>query len=156
LPPLRERREDIPLLAQHFLGKLGQRIGRQFKGISQRALQEMMAYQWPGNVRELEHVIEQAVIVSPGKLLELARPLKSLPSLALPEEASGEGRLKTIDDNERDHILKALKLTNGRIRGAGGAAELLDILPTTLEGRMKKLGIHKQHVLRNTQQPTLE
>jgi transcriptional regulator with GAF, ATPase, and Fis domain len=148
LPPLRERREDIPLLAAHFVRKSAAKLGRHFKGIAPQALQEMMEYGWPGNIRELEHVLEQAMIVSTGKLVELARPLLKGPVRASRAEASAAETVKTIDDNARDHILKVLKLTNGRVRGAGGAAELLDINPTTLDGRMRKLGITKEHIVR--------
>jgi transcriptional regulator with GAF, ATPase, and Fis domain len=148
LPPLRERREDIPLLATHFLGKCNKKMGKHLSQLSGAALQEMMTYHWPGNIRELEHVIEQSVITSTGKSLELARPLRLTKASIFPLEEMGQSPLKSLADNEREHILRVLKLTQGRIRGAGGAAEILDIIPTTLEGRMRKLGIKKEHVFK--------
>jgi DNA-binding NtrC family response regulator len=105
LPPLRERKDDIPLLVTHFLHKCSAKLGQQFKGVSSEALREMITYSWPGNIRELEHVIEQAMITSSGKLLELARPLqKSKPPL-YPLGDGGSGGVKTLDELERDHIL---------------------------------------------------
>jgi transcriptional regulator with GAF, ATPase, and Fis domain len=148
LPPLRERKEDIPLLATHFLGKCNKKMGKHLSQLSAAALQEMMTYHWPGNIRELEHVIEQSVITSPGKSLELARPLRLTKASIFPLEEMGQSPLKSLAHNEREHILRVLQLTGGRIRGAGGAAEILDIIPTTLEGRMRKLGIKKEHVFK--------
>ena len=146
LPPLRERKEDIPLLASYFLQRFNKKMGKRLLGICHEALKQMSVYSWPGNIRELEHVVEQSVITSRGKVLELARPLKLNEATIFPLENSDGLSLKTLADHERDYILKVLKLTNGRIRGAGGAAEILNIIPTTLESRMKKLGIRKEHV----------
>jgi transcriptional regulator with GAF, ATPase, and Fis domain len=148
LPPLRDRKEDIPLLATHFLKKTCKKMGKTITSITHEALKQMMVYQWPGNIRELEHVMEHSVITSTGKALELARPLNTHESPVFALDNSENSVLKTLADNERNYILKVLKLTNGRIRGVGGAAEILDIFPTTLEGRMKKLGIKKQHVVK--------
>jgi DNA-binding NtrC family response regulator len=105
---LRERREDIPLLATHFLGKCNKKMGKHLAQLSGTALQEMMTYHWPGNIRELEHVIEQSVITSPGKSLELARPLRLTKASIFPLEEMGQSPLKSLADNEREHILRVL------------------------------------------------
>ncbi|GAB3800041.1 hypothetical protein GCM10028819_24560 [Spirosoma humi] len=160
LPSLRERPGDIPLLAQFFAQRSARKLGKPFRGISELALNELINYSWPGNIRELENVIEQAVIINDGQSpLTLGRPLiNSLFSLTMSEpvtqsEASlkqGNSTPKDLQDvkqiqqeTERDYILAILKQTNGRIRGSGGAAELLNLKPTTLEYRMEKLGIRK-------------
>jgi formate hydrogenlyase transcriptional activator len=145
LPALRERREDIPLLALHFAKKFGQKMRKNIAAITNEALQEMMHYEWPGNIRELEHVVEHSVISSKSSKLSLARPL--LTDKTSPAKSLTEFRIKTLNDNEREHILSILKYSNGKIRGNGGAAQLLDIHPNTLESRMQKLGIKKEHVL---------
>ncbi len=92
-------------------------------------------------------MIEQSMITSTGKLLELARPLQVSKPVLSPLGDTGEGVFQTLDELERDHILKALRLTAGRVRGTGGAAEILGIMPNTLDGRMRKLGIKKEHVV---------
>ena len=143
LPPLSERIEDIPLLANHFLIKYTQRIGKKIKSISQQSLKEMESYPWPGNVRELEHVIERSVILCDGSVLKVQLDKRT----AKPTESNGDFKIKTLQESERDLILNTLKICNGRIRGNGGASELLDIKPSTLEFRMKKLGITREHVL---------
>ncbi|MFD1142393.1 sigma 54-interacting transcriptional regulator [Larkinella insperata] len=161
LPPLRERKSDIPLLATFFAQKSARKLGKPFCGINDRVLGELVNYSWPGNIRELENVIEQAVILNNGQTpLELGRPLVSAFSVNLLASGSGEnGRdagalpsaqprdlldVKQIQqETEREYILGILKQTNGRIRGNGGAAELLNLKPTTLEYRMEKLGIRK-------------
>ena len=143
LPPLSERKEDIPLLANHFLIKYAQRIGKNIKHISQQSLNDLETYPWPGNVRELEHVIERSVILCTGAVLKVQLDRRT----AKPVESNGEFKIKTLQESERELILNTLKICNGRIRGNGGASELLDIKPSTLEFRMKKLGITREHVL---------
>ncbi|WP_052732744.1 sigma-54-dependent Fis family transcriptional regulator [Hymenobacter terrenus] len=145
LPPLRERKEDIPALATHFLFQFTKKMGKPHKGISAAALREMMTYDWPGNIRELQHVLEQAVIVSTKPLLELARPLR--PAASASVEHCPAFRRLSLNELERQHIVATLRHTNGRIRGAGGTAELLNIKATTLEARMKKLGISKRYAV---------
>ncbi|NVO32266.1 sigma 54-interacting transcriptional regulator [Hymenobacter lapidiphilus] len=144
LPSLRERPEDIPLLAQHFLRKYAARFGKALHGIAPAALQQMQHYHWPGNVRELEHLIEQSLILSESRLLELAQPLA--PPTSNSVAFQGEWPVRTWQDAERDNILAALRLTEGRIRGPRGAARLLDIHPNTLDTRMQKLGISKAFI----------
>ena len=137
MPPLRERKEDIPLLTRHFLLKYNTQFGKKIEVITERVIDSLMNYSWPGNVRELENVIERAVIISPENKLEIGD--------AIPKASVGtiEENIVTMADNERSHILKILKLTNWRISGQNGAAKILAINRTTLEARMKKLGIER-------------
>lgn len=132
LPPLRERRDDIPLLTWEFINEFGERMGKKIRRIAKNDMARLMAHAWPGNIRELRNVIEHAMIVSNGDRLELERL-----SAAASREESGV----TLEEVERRHILKILDATRGRIKGAGGAAELLAIKPSTLYSRMSKLGI---------------
>ena len=144
LAPLRERPEDIEPLARHFIQHLSQRMAKPVRHLRPSDLAALQAYTWPGNIRELEHVLEQAIIVSQGTWLEFsgfaAAPLAL--SLAAPA-ALNVAPLKTLRDQERDHILHALTRTGGRVSGPQGAAMMLDINPKTLEARMKKLGIRR-------------
>ena len=144
LAPLRERREDVEPLLRHFIQRLSKRLGKPIRQVRPTDLAALQAYSWPGNIRELEHVLEQAIIVSQGTFLEFAgfaaAPLV-LVAGAVP--APGYAPIKTLKEQERDHILVALQRTGGRVSGAQGAALLLDINPKTLEARMKKLGIRR-------------
>jgi len=141
LPPLRERKEDIPLLAQHFLSHYGRKIGKNVTEISAKVLKDLAAYDWPGNVRELEHLIERSILLTNGAVIKEIHlpPVNQKNAVKTPEES----QIKTIDENERDHILAVLKKCNGKIWGYGGAAELLGVPPTTLNSKMKKLGIKR-------------
>jgi transcriptional regulator with GAF, ATPase, and Fis domain len=157
LAPLRERPQDIAPLVQHYLVSLSKRLARPVRAIRPADLAALQAYPWPGNIRELEHVLEQAIIVSQGAWLEfggfMAAPvLRALPAAPLPAPTAPEAfaaapedgaPLKTLREQERDHILVALRRTGGRVSGAQGAAAMLDINPKTLEARMKKLGIRR-------------
>ncbi|MGI4833171.1 MAG: sigma 54-interacting transcriptional regulator [Janthinobacterium lividum] len=153
LEPLRERPEDIAPLVQHYLGTLSKRLARPLRAIRPADLARLQAYPWPGNIRELEHVLEQAIIVSRGAWLEFGGFAAAPAPLALPPAAAlgppaaetpdSTAPLKTLREQERDHILLALRRTGGRVSGASGAAVLLDINPKTLEARMKKLGIRR-------------
>ncbi|MFD1873724.1 sigma 54-interacting transcriptional regulator [Hymenobacter bucti] len=157
LAPLRERPQDITPLVQHYLGSLSKRLARPARPIRPADMAALLAYPWPGNIRELEHVLEQAIIVSQGAWLEfggfaaagrlLALPAASASAEApapVPQaEAAASGPIKTLREQERDHILAALRHTGGRVSGTQGAAMLLDINPKTLEARMKKLGIRR-------------
>jgi transcriptional regulator with GAF, ATPase, and Fis domain/CheY-like chemotaxis protein len=146
LPPLRNRKEDIPLLAVHFIRKMSKKLGKNITGISNAAIKEMQAYNWPGNIRELEHIIERAAITSSGIINELGLPEKDSDLVAFPV---GGYVQQTLAQHERALIMETLKRCNGRIRGKGGAAELLDIEPNTLDARMKKLGIVKKQTFEN-------
>lgn len=140
LPPLRERLQDIPLLVQHFLTKYGSRFGKHIKTVSSMSMNALLAYPWPGNVRELEHVIERAAILSSKSRLELGNWLPA------PSTAPGGGPIPTLAELERDHILHVLALTGWRVSGERGAARVLGLKASTLEARMKKLGISRRSI----------
>jgi transcriptional regulator with GAF, ATPase, and Fis domain len=144
LPPLRERNEDIPALAYHFMNYYNRKVGKKISGLSDKVLKKMMAYSWPGNIRELEHLIERSVLLTKGTTIEDI----SLSIIQRKETNSvaEEIQMKTIHENERDYIIVVLKKCNGRIWGAGGAAQVLNIPPTTLISKMKKLGIKKEYI----------
>jgi PAS domain S-box-containing protein len=136
LPPLRERKEDVPALVARFVRKYGDKLGKRIEHVPERLMTALTAYAWPGNVRELEHVIERAVIVSAGR--ELAVP--DWPPRATP----GPARVATLEEIERAHIVDVLEGVGWRVSGEGGAAQLLGLPATTLESRMKKLGIKRK------------
>lgn len=136
LPALRDREEDIPLLVQYFVRKHVMRLGKKIDRISDRMMSTLRRYQWPGNIRELEHMIERAVILSEGPELE---PIDWLSPAS--NTASANGKPLTLEEMERQHILDVLEQTNWRVSGEKGAAAILGLKPTTLEARMKKLGI---------------
>jgi transcriptional regulator with GAF, ATPase, and Fis domain len=138
IPPLRERREDIPLLINHFVSKYNQKMGKKIESVSPDTLDALREYHWPGNVRELESVIERAVIISPGKRLQV------LDRFAAGQKKTGEPagqELKSIAELEHDHIKSVLQKTGGRIEGKNGAALILGLNPSTLRARMRKLNI---------------
>jgi transcriptional regulator with GAF, ATPase, and Fis domain len=135
VPPLRDRREDIPILAQHFVREFAGRLGRQVDRIDSRAVDNLLAYDWPGNVRELANILERAVILCRSHVLERAH--LALPSAPLPRNDD----LLTLEEAERRHILKALEKTGGVLGGPNGAARLLGLNRSTLWSRMRKLGI---------------
>ncbi|MCU0589093.1 MAG: sigma 54-interacting transcriptional regulator [Syntrophobacteraceae bacterium] len=138
LPPLRQRKEDIPVLASAFVARLSKRLGKAVRGIPDPVMDELLGYDWPGNIRELENVIERAVISSEGSVLSLADRLAGkVPAPAVPP---GPQDLQSL---EREHILTVLARTRWRIEGREGAAALLGLNPSTLRGRMRKLGIYR-------------
>ncbi|MDR3679927.1 MAG: sigma-54 dependent transcriptional regulator [Flavipsychrobacter sp.] len=147
LPALRERKDDIRQLAYHFARLFCKKNNRVFPGLSVQMLTELEVYHWPGNIRELENIIEQSMILNDGKKeVTLRRPLQ--PAGALQQQAINT--INSLDDvknlqqqNEKEYISAILKKAGGRIRGKGGAAELLNQKPTTLESRMARLGIKK-------------
>jgi formate hydrogenlyase transcriptional activator len=146
-PPLRERKEDIPYLVNHFCKKYGAKFSKKVKGISKSALETIMHYDWPGNVRELENIIERGVIVSNGNALESGEWLPSPSITSIPSTKKNDAKhqsAQSIQDVERQHIESVLIKTNWKIRGDNGAAKILNLNPTTLEARMKKLGISRQ------------
>ena len=154
LPPLRERREDIPPLVHYFVRRFSLKIGRKITRIQRDTIDRLVSYSWPGNVRELENVIERAVILSRGSELEVApdvlpevaavaRTLAAAPRPTLEEKRPKAPLPQSIDQVERNHILEVLMLTNWRIEGTEGAAALLNMNPSTLRSRMKKLGVQR-------------
>lgn len=150
MPPLRERPEDIPMLATHFVKQLSAKLGKQIESIPPRASQALRAYEWPGNVRELRNVIERAVIITQGSKLQLhdtfypatARDESRAVDWSENPEVEGE----TLEQSEYRLILQTLKKVHWRIEGPGGAAELLDVHASTLRSRMRKLGIGRPKV----------
>jgi transcriptional regulator with GAF, ATPase, and Fis domain len=137
-PPLRERAADIPILVRHFVSRHARRMGKNIETIPPEAMAALVAWKWPGNIRELENFLERAVILSRGTHLYV--PLAELE--AMEEEDEGEGN-PTLQAAERDHILRALREAKGIIGGPGGAAERLGLKRTTLNSKMKKLGIER-------------
>jgi len=133
VPPLRDRREDIPVLAQHFLRVYAAKNNRRLDGFTDEALSCLEAYSWPGNVRELENVVERALILSTGPVLQLEEPLTAATRPAA-------DRLDTI---EHEHISRVLDRSGWRITGRGNAAEVLGLRASTLRSRMQKLGIRR-------------
>ena len=138
VPPLRERGSDIETLSHYFLRKASQKTGRPAPSLVPEVVHQLTHYHWPGNVRELEHTIERAMLLSEGA--DLMIPTINSRQPPAPSQSFSPIPLQKI---ERDHIHQTLNYCDGRIRGEGGAAELLDIKPTTLEARIKKLGIKK-------------
>jgi DNA-binding NtrC family response regulator len=139
LPPLRHMREDIPRLLEHFVATTARRLGRTVSGISPGFVDRARGYDWPGNVRELENLVERALITSKDGMLEASSLSAIAPSAPRPESMA-EG---TLEEVERAHILRVLDGTAWRIEGDGGAACKLGLHPSTLRGRMRKLGIRK-------------
>jgi transcriptional regulator with GAF, ATPase, and Fis domain len=137
IPPLRQRKDDIPLLISYFVAKYNKRIGRKIETVSKETLGAFQQYHWPGNVRELENVIERAVITSQGPVLQV---LDRFEAFRKPAE---EQDLKSLGDLERDHIVRVLQTTGWRIEGPKGAALLLGLNPSTLRARMRKYGLRR-------------
>jgi formate hydrogenlyase transcriptional activator len=135
IPPLRDRQEDIPQLVWHFVREFCDKMGKRVEHISKRTMYALQRYGWPGNVRELRNVLEHAMIISTGRqlMVELPTPIGGV---ALSNQ--------TLEEVERNHITEILKRARWRVRGKDGAAEILGIKPTTLDFRMKKLGIERQ------------
>ncbi len=138
IPPLRERKEDIPVLVRHFAIKYGTKLGKKIETISQEMMDVLLAYPLPGNVRELENIIERAVIVAHNSIIQFDESLEVRLDADLDTQISG-----TLEDVERAHILRVLEKTNWVIHGKRGAALVLGMNPHTLRSRMKKLGISR-------------
>ena len=159
LPPLRERRDDIPLLVHFLVNKFAPRVGKRLDGVSRGTMQRLQEYPWPGNVRELENVLERAVILATDPTLEVAPDLLPAPAKTrpaeerAPPEGAGDAPLAaaapqaagqpqpTLEAVERDYILTVLRQTNWLVTGPRGAAKVLGLHANTLRSRMKKLGI---------------
>jgi formate hydrogenlyase transcriptional activator len=165
VPPLRDRRPDIPKLAMFFLERFSKKFGKRIDTVSQATMDQLVGYGWPGNIRELQNIIERAVVVTHGSVLAFSADLlpaegsdvRVSPSRGIGDHAArNEGASKTSDtawpappcstsleEVERRHILMVLQTTRGLIEGPNGAARLLELNPSTLRGRMKKLGINR-------------
>ena len=144
IPPLRERKEDIPELAEYFLKRYAKIFGRNITGISRKAREKLCDYSWPGNVRELEHLIERSILLSNENILrDICLPAKQQ---KVNEENPDDSYIKTIHENERDHIIRTIRKCRGKISGVGGAAGKLGINPSTLNSRIKKLAITREQI----------
>ena len=149
VPPLRERHSDIDQLARFFVSRYARNLGKKLTGISPAATQKLLSYSWPGNIRELQNLIERALILSNGPILDLEGDLNhvSTPSVlsdSLPEVSNADqSPLKTLQEVERAHILAVLDQTHGVIEGSNGAAKTLGMHPNTLRHRIEKLGIKR-------------
>jgi formate hydrogenlyase transcriptional activator len=145
MPSLRERREDIRMLATHFVEQLSAKLGKRIESVPQSAITVLQAYEWPGNIRELRNVIERAVIITRGtklQLLDTFDPLTATDKMpALESSSDPDVEAETLERGEYRLILRTLKKVHWRIEGPGGAAELLDVHASTLRSRMRKLGI---------------
>ena len=144
LPPLRERKEDIPVLADYFMRRFAKECGKNISNIAPPAMEKLLRYEWPGNIRELENQVERAVLMTNEPFItDFDLPVTKAPEK--PTQIQEVVRPKTIDENERDHIISVLRKCNGKISGEGGAAEILQINVSTLNSRIKKHGIKKEH-----------
>jgi len=133
VPPLRERREDIPLLVRYFVQHFARRLNRRIREIPAGSMDALVAYHWPGNIRELQNLIERAVILSAGGTLQV--PVREL------KRGGASGGVVTMQAAEREAIARALRDSGGRVAGPSGAAAKLGMKRTTLQARMRKLGI---------------
>ena len=140
MPPLRQRKDDIPLLVSHFVTKFNAKIGKKIETVSKDTLSALQEYHWPGNVRELESVIERAIIISQGTALQV---LDRFDTFRKAEEPGGQ-EIKALVELEHEHILRVLQKTGWRIEGKNGAAVLLGLNASTLRARMRKYGIVRQ------------
>ena len=139
VPPLRQRKDDIPLLVQAFVARHARKLGKQITSIQKETMKALQDYPWPGNIRELESIIERAVILCPGPALQLADKLEMA---SLPFSAG----MNTLEEVERNQIVKTLLQTHWRIEGKDGAAAFLGLHPSTLRARMHKLGIVRSDI----------
>lgn len=139
IPSLRERKEDIPLLVSHYVEKFSREMGKAIESISKDTMDKLVRYSWPGNVRELENVIERAIVISQDNKLSILDDFTYEPI-----ESSS---LESLEEMERQYIIKVLEKTNGKIEGKSGAAEILNINPSTLRSRIKKLGITTKNII---------
>ena len=136
VPPLRDRKEDIPALAWHFIRELGTRMGRNIESVRSSTMVGLQRYSWPGNIRELRNIIERSLIIFPGEIFQAEMPIGD-------DSFRSQDLRNTLHEVERDHILMILSGTGWRVRGKNGAAEILGLKPSTLESRMKKLNLSR-------------
>ena len=146
VPPLRERKDDIIELALHFIRRFAKKTGKDVRDLTKSISKTLIDYPWPGNIRELEHLIERSVLLSKGNIIKEVH-LPKLERMESTNSETGDGKIRTIFENERDHILSILKMCKGKISGNGGAAEILGIPATTLNSKIKKFKIKREHIL---------
>jgi formate hydrogenlyase transcriptional activator len=137
VPALRERKDDLPLLVNFFLSRCAKKLAKEVQGVSQKSMDNLANYDWPGNIRELQNIVERAVVLASGPIVQIDE------SMIRSGEAVQESALDTLENAERNHILRALKETHWVVHGKKGAAEILGINPSTLRSRMEKLGIKR-------------
>jgi len=135
IPALRERVSDIPLLVKYFLAHLQRKLAKPLQAVTAESMERLMAYRWPGNIRELQNVLERSCVMATSPIVEIDDDLRP-PTLSLKLDS-----FVSLDENERAHIRRALDATGGKIHGPRGAANILEINPSTLRSRMEKLGI---------------
>ena len=139
MPPLRERKNDIPLLITHFIKIFSEKTGKLITGVSEQVMQKLVNYSWQGNVRELQNLLERSIVLADGKVIkDITLPTQNQrfePENVIPNS------IKTIEEMQKEHIIAILKQCNNRVAGSGGAAELLNIPASTLASKIKKLGI---------------
>jgi DNA-binding NtrC family response regulator len=162
VPPLRERSEDVPALAQFFMERCARKLGKPLRGVEATTLAALQAHSWPGNIRDLQNTIERAAILSSGELLRVDWPLEVGPqscfAAAAPKEAAvapaapaaGNASSYSLEEMERQHVIAVLRKTRGVIEGPHGAAHLLDLKPSTARFRIKKLGIRREEFTRDS------
>ncbi len=143
VPPLRDRKQDIPELVEYYLPQICARTGKQVNEVPPRVLRAFQEYSWPGNVRQLQNVLEEAVVTSTDGVLRVRDPVSGGSHRVPATETS----LKSLAEAEREHIARVLEATEGQIAGTGGAAEMLDLHPNTLRSRMKKLGLSSKQAV---------
>jgi formate hydrogenlyase transcriptional activator len=152
VPPLRERKEDIPLLVSAFVRRENQRLGKSIETVPREAMEALQNYPWPGNIRELQSVVERAAIITQGTTLRLADDLSGSVGAASPQAETAapaaasfyaDGQLLTLEEVERRYISAVLERTHWRVHGKGGAAEILGLNPNTLRSRLQKLGLRR-------------
>jgi formate hydrogenlyase transcriptional activator len=155
LPPLRERRSDIPQLVALCVSRFAKRFGKKVEGVSLETMANLMSYPWPGNIRELQNVMERAVVLSTGPTVRLDKDLVpaaasegNLETIEIPTQDSkpappSPSGLPTMEEMERSHIMAALQKAGGVVDGPKGTAKILDLHPNTLRNRMNKLGIKR-------------
>lgn len=142
IPPLRKRREDIPDLMEYFVQQFQEKYDKRITSVSKHTYAVLSKYDWPGNIRELQNIVERAVISSNGDTLKIHRVSEGRADSTIPDQPASESSSIRLMDVEREHIIKVLEQCNWRIHGEKGAAKLLDINPSTLRSRMKKMEIH--------------
>jgi formate hydrogenlyase transcriptional activator len=155
MPPLRDREGDVPLLAHFFLDRYARELGKQIDGISPATLERLIAYDWPGNVRELSNMMERAVVLARGPVIDFGGDLLPAataksgkasprpPAPVAPADPNDRAGSRTLEDVERQHVLDTLDRTSWRIEGPDGAASVLGLNPSTLRSRIKKLGLQR-------------
>jgi transcriptional regulator with GAF, ATPase, and Fis domain len=139
-PPLRDRREDIPLLASYFLSRFQATLGKKIDTIAKSSMEALVAYDWPGNIRELQNVIERSAILNSGDALIVKEVLGDS---GVQNRETANSLTQNLEEVERANIRHALEKSGWKVKGKGNAASLLGINPSTLRSRMKKLGISR-------------